>query len=347
MSSIATQLVDGIALSSASIFGKYENRLSVYPILSNALTSQNIVNGEELQELRTTTGRPVKIPVQNRGTGVLGTGRACTITGSSSTSAMVTVAWVTRSYTFQIIVDDKKDNYISYQKELANNLTDTRKLMYAQFESDLIASLETLRMSTNPHPLFNTGSDTLEVPNADRNALYDYIFSAMELKDLRGRYTVFSNTTAGETQRFLSRQGAGNATNLAPQLEGFDLYRSNRIALGVGQDEVHYVMPNGALAFIPWNFTRQKQVAGVPLAANIIRVDTDLWLQQADDVYPINWDIHYQRACSMTALDGTRNAGNPATVDLYEVSMDYAILTPYASPAGNADTVILKTALLS
>ena len=351
MSSIATQLVDAIALSSSKLFGVDENRLSKYPILGDAATMQQIVDSSELQVLRKTTGRPVKIPTVNKGNIVLGGSRACTITGTEGTSAMTLVTFVTRTAAFKMVLDKFADNYITYEQELASRMTDVRRALYAQMETDIVAALELNKAQANAHPLFNALTFQLEVPNADKESLYDIFRTMMELNDYYGDYNVYSNTGSRDLQEFLSRQGTNNATNLSPQLNMLNLMRSNRITNGVGAVETHFITPKGRVAFVPWNFVRQKQnIQGSLLDATIIVPQVDYWLTQADDMFPdnapVDFDIHFKRECSITALDGTRNSGSPATVDTIEVSLDYAILTPYHSTTP-LDTSIFKAVLLA
>jgi len=332
MSSIATQLVDGIAQSSAEMFAQWENRFSLYPIFADALNNQSIVSAGELQALRKTSGRPVRIPTLIKDNVVLGGTRTCAVTGTESATAMTLVTWVTRTATMQISPVKNSDNYIDYSTEFAGRLKSIRKAMYAQFENDLVAGLIANKQQTNPAPFFNGLTFRVEVPNADQNSLYDYLRTMMELNDYYGRYTVYSNTGARNLQEFISRQGTNNATNLSPQINMLNLYRSNRIVTGVGVEEQHFVTPEGALAFVPWNFTSQLMGATSSfLDPRIIAKDTNEFFMQADDAFNISWDMHYVRNCSDTNLNGTRNSGNPTPVDSLEVSMDYAILTPYQS----------------
>jgi hypothetical protein len=347
MASIATQLVDGIALSSSEMFAQWENRFSVYPIFADALNQQSIVSAGELASLRKTSGRPVRIPTLVKDNITLGGTRQCAITGVESATASTLVTWVTRTATMQISPVRNSDNYISYSAEFAGHLKSIRKKMFEQFETDLVASLVANKQQTNPDPLYNLANFRLEVPNADQNSLYDIIRTMMELNDYYGQYTVYSNTGARNLQEFISRQGTNNATNLSPQINMLNLFRSNRITTGVGVAEQHFVTPQGALAFVPWNFTSQLGAATSSfLDPRVIAKDTNEFFMQADDAFGINWDMHYIRNCSDTNLNGTRNSGNPTPVDLLEVSIDYAILTPFQSETPN-QTSIFDVVLLS
>ena len=346
MSVIATQLVDAFDTSSSMLISQFDNPLGVFPILKNALESQKIVNAGTLAAIRSTSGRPVNIPVITQSGAVLTSTRSCTIVGTKGNTENIVVSWVTIVGKARINPTEHVDNYISYANMLSSQIYEIRKAAYQAKETAIINAVIGAKSTTCTDPLFSAINQRIEVPFADFDRFYDYMKTAMELKDYYGTYTDYTNTATRTNLEFIKRQGGANATNLQPQLDGITSYRSNRLTPGAGVTERHFFMPNGAVAIVPWNFTSQLQRSVGSSNPMVLIPGADEWYTQADVDFGFNWDVHYKKTCSDTDLNGTRNAGNPSYVDDFEFSVDFAILTPHSSFAPTV-TPILEGVLLS
>jgi hypothetical protein len=171
--------------------------------------------------------------------------------------------------------------------------------------------------------------DTVSLSWAEREEFYKSIPSIMVRNDLSGsRVLDIANPEAQIMYDSIARQGAGNAVNTAYQISNFSPWRSNRVTLGAGIAETHYLIPEGHIGTLSW----------IPDDFKVGRGEgDDLWTSIVDPIFGLNWALRYVSACTdLSAVSGGINDLTSAFVEKFEFSIDIAFMTSYSSDTSSA-----------
>lgn len=326
----ATQLQDAIVLVGDSDFNKWEGRLSRYGALQAALDGSNLIlPRSQVEGMKKSDVQVEKIPVLNKFNSTVLTSRSCSITGPTRTSTFKQLSYATLG--FEIAVSDaiNAGNYISKADDFAMQMKQGLKAVFAQLDTNAVATLETNRN------LLLADSNLATITNAtgdyEENLLTDIYYDIKTLMDLNdlgdGELANVMNTEGVKNMMKYESQGENNAVNLAGILNGtlpsagdFRHYKTNSITLGTNR-EVHYVFPKGAFGLFvwnPWDF-KNRSVTG----------DGKKYYTMQDPIFGITWGVIEQTLCA--DLSAVSTGMTAATQTKYSFTADFSFLTGYSS----------------
>lgn len=330
MSIFPTKLLDAIVNVPASdAFKQFEGRASIYDVVKafRDSTSQ-LVPKEALEAAKKSSRHVAKIPVLKKidPSGLIRDTRTCDPLDSPVESAFVQPTYETYSFSFHMTPHYNHENYVSYAEEFAWKLAQHLQAFGEKLDADLVTYLEANLTQVNPSPLFGGIAGTaVTVPNADKEEFYKSIPSIMYRNDLSGNRVIdISNPESQIMYDSLSRQGTSNSVNTAYQISNFAPYRSNRVPVGAGQEEVHYLIPEGHIGLLDW--MPYEYAVGTRIS------DGDIWGSITDPLFGFNWGLKYVAKCTdLSGVAGGIDDLTTAYVEKFEFSVDLAPLNSFSS----------------
>ena len=332
MSLFPTKLLDAVILAGDQYaLEKFEGRLSNYDVfLAFQQNTAGLIPAAELEAAKTSHSRVTKIPVLNKIDFTIGNERACTPQDTAITSAFVQPSYTTYTFSFHMTPSYNQDNYVQYQKEFAHKLLQGLKKFGETIDADALTFLDSNATQVNASPLFGgIVGDVVTVPAADKDTFYQSIPAIMRRNDLSGdRVLDIANPEAAILYDYLARQGAGNAVNTSYQISNFAPYRSNTIDAGVGNTELHYLVPANHLGTLSW----------IPMDYRVGRGEGDsIWSTIQDPIFGLTWAMRYVYDCAdLSAVSQGYNQLTSAFVEKFEFSIDIAFMTSYSSDTSSA-----------
>ena len=332
MSLFPTKLLDAIILAGDQYkLESFEGRLSNYDVFKAFQdNTAALIPANELEMAKTSHSRVTKIPVLNKIDFTIGNTRSCTPADTAVTSAFVQPSYTTYKFSFHMTEAYNVDNYISYQREFAHKLIQGLKKFGETIDADALTFLDSNATQVNASPLFGgIVGDVVTVAGAEKEEFYKSIPAIMRRNDLSGdRVLDIANPEAQIMYDSIARQGAGNAVNTAYQISNFAPYRSNTIDAGVGNTELHYLVPQGHLATLSW----------IPYEYKVGKGEGDnLWGSIVDPIFGLTWAMRYVYECAdLSAVSGGYNQMKTAFVEKFELSIDIAFMTSYSSDTSSA-----------
>lgn len=338
MSLFPTLLQDAIVNVPASqAFKQFEGRASIYDVVRAFRdNTTSLVPKEALEAAKKSSRHVAKIPVLKKidPTGVIRDTRTCSPLDSPVESAFVQPTYETYSFSFHMVEHLNEENYISYAEEFAWKLMQHLQAFGEKLDADLVTYLEANLTQVNPSPLFGgIVADTVTVPNVDKEEFYKSIPSIMYRNDLSGNRVIdISNPESQLMYDFLARQGAGNSVNTSYQISNFAPYRSNRVPVGLGEEEVHYLIPEGHIGLLDWmpyEYRVGKKIS-----------EGDVWGSITDPMFGFTWGLRYVAECTdLSAVVNGIDDLTTAYVEKFEFSID---LAPFHSYSSDTSSPIFK-----
>lgn len=336
MSIFPTLLQDAIVnVPQSDAFKQFEGRGSDYDVVRAFMdNTERLVPASELEAAKKSSRHVAKIPVLQKldPAGVVGDTRACDPAAGTIDTAFAQPTYSTYTFSFHMTPSWNEENYVSYQEEFAWNLIQRLQAFYATLDTDLVAFLESEKTAVNASPLFGGIGigDVVSVTDAQKEEFYKSIPAIMRRNDLSGTRVIdIANTEAQIMYDFLARQGAGNDVNTSYQISNFAPYRSNRVAPAAGQQELHYLVPEGHLGLLDW--------LPYEFRANARLSESDGWTTVVDPLMGLTWGLRYKSKCAdLSATVGGISDQTAALQDMFEFSIDLAPLTSYSSDTSSA-----------
>jgi hypothetical protein len=343
MSIFPTKLLDAIVnVPQSYAFKQFEGRASIYDVVRAFRdNTETLVPKEALEAAKMSSRHVAKIPVLKKidPTGVIRDTRTCNPVDTAVDSAFVQPTYETYSFSFTMTPHLNEENYISYEEEFAHKVMQLLQAFGEKLDADLVTYLEANATQVNPSPLFGGIVGTaVTVANADKEEFYKSIPSIMYRNDLSANRVIdISNPESQIMYDFLARQGAGNSVNTAYQISNFAPYRSNRVPVAAGQEEVHYLIPEGHIGLLDWmpyEYRVGKRIS-----------DGDLWGSFVDPLFGLTWGLRYKAECAdLSAQQGGISDLTTAYVEKFELSVD---LAPFHSYSSDTSSPIFKYVVAS
>jgi hypothetical protein len=297
MSLAATVLQDAIVMvGNDKHFTDFEARVDNYQGFKLFKDGADmLLPKSQVENLKKSYVQPEKIPTLNQiATTIQTSFDSCTISPDGSGSAFVPITYITTGFDIGITPAINAGNYISATEDLAWQMKQGFKNVYATLEADAIAYLESNKSLTNlsPASVFPGGSfaaGVFSVPDAGRNKFYQNIPAIFRRNVLSGKPTDVANTEAMPNQLFIANQGAGNAQNLSYQTDNIEYYRSNFVPLATGQEETHYLLPMGSVGvynWLPWEARNNQKIT-----------EAQGWTTASDPILGMEWQVYYNYNC--------------------------------------------------
>lgn len=332
MAIFPTRLLDSVILAGDQYkLESFEGKLSTYDVYrAFSDNTAALIPANELEAAKTSHSRVTKIPVFNKIDFTIGNERACTPSDTPITSAFVQPSYTTYKFGFHMTEAYSVDNYLGYQREFAFKLLQGLKKFGETIDADALTFLDSNATQINASPLFGgIVGDVVTVSATEKEEFYKSIPAIMKRNDLSGdRVLDIANPEAMIMYDFLARQGAGNAVNTAYQISNFAPYRSNTVQAGVGNTELHYLVPQGHLGTLSW----------IPYEYKVGKGEGDnLWGSIVDPIFNLTWGLRYVYDCAdLSEVVGGYNQMTTAFVEKFEFSIDIAFMTSYSSDTSSA-----------
>lgn len=333
MSLIKTYLQD-IRAAHPSNLDKDENRYTVNGLLNAVLEMTNsqasIVSPDVKTKAKESEGRNLDIPVMKKGNVTIKNARSCDVSAGQSESDLVRVVWKTMVADVVMVPGQYAKNQVAYNYDLSKKLAEIAEKFKITIEEDLETALEAAK--TQVYNSSIVGDKYPNVGNAirvtdDQRELFFNDLQAINFADdfYNPTIKVLTNHAVMPTVSHYINQGSGNSTNTNYQFAGKDFRFSNQIDNGVGVKATGYFMPDGSVGLI----TRTD----IDARMNHKTGDGTEWAEDTIPGVPFPLGIKYHDTCSdQSALEANGLEHLTATkVEHWQISVDYAILTPYNS----------------
>jgi hypothetical protein len=348
MSLAATLLLDLRANYPANL-DRDETRTTQHGLLTSVLemtdAQGSIISPDLKSKALISQGRKLDVPVMQKGTITTKNVRSCLIDCADSNSGLVRVNWKTIVADICMVPGQYELNEIGYLADFTRKVTDTVEAFKTAIEIDLETALDASKSQFYSSPLIGTkyaiAGNEIQVTPANRPLFFndlDTINYSDDFYDPNVK-VIGSPTLMGIVRDYLN-QGGGTDRNLAWQFAGKDFSFSNRITNDAGVLATGFFMPNGSMGLL----TRVDVDARMRSQAT----DGTEWFEDTLPGLPFNVGFQYKSKCTdQSALIATNTAHLTATkVEHWQISFDYAIVTPYNSALATKAGSIRKFEML-
>ena len=344
MSLIATYLQD-IRVNHPSNLDRQELRTTRVGLLEIALAQTNGSNSIISPDLQAAAmeseGRNLDVPVTTKGTVTIENTRSCTVGGGESTSALVRVVWKTVRVDIAMVKAQYAKNEVKYLYDLNKKISEAVEAINVEIETDLETALDTNKSqvfgSTIPTAKYAVVANTIRATEAQLDFFFNDIDAINFADDFYSDnvFVVGNHTVMPYVSKFIN-QGGGNNENQSFQFAGKNFTFTNRIANGMGVNATGYFMPDGSIGLL-------SRVA-IDAKMGHIATDGTEWSEERIPGLPFPVGIMYKSSCAdKSALNGAGLEHLEATmVEHWQMSFDYAILTPYNSNLATKPSAIRK-----
>lgn len=310
-------------------------------VISMTNSASSIISPDLIEKARTSQGLNIDVPVMKKGNVTIGNVRSCTIGGGQSESDLLRVTWKTITADIMMVPAQYEKNQIKYLFDLNLKIQDVVEAFKVEIEEDLDLTLDTAKTQVFGSPIPTTDytvvGNAIQVPVASQ----DFFFNDLDAINFADDFynpiikVIGSHSVMPIVRKWIN-QGSANQTNTAFQFAGKDFMFSNRVTNGVGKKGTLYFMPDGSVGFI----TRVDVDARMRAKAS----DGTEWLEETLPGLPFPVGIQYKSKCddkSLLEASGLSHLKS-TLVEHWQISVDYAILTPYNSDSATKPGSIRK-----
>jgi len=331
MSLAATYLQD-IRAQYPSNLDRDHLRVTRHGLLTAVLMMTDAQNSIVSQDLKTkavaSQGRNLDIPVYKKGSVTIKNTRSCVIDCGQSGSDLVRVVWKTAVVDICMVPGQYEKNEIGYTADLANKIKERVEALKSAIEVDIDGALDTAKNQVYNSSLvtekYTPAGNALQVSYDDREFFFNDVDPINFEDDFYNEdvYIVASPSMMADVREYIN-QGASNDENTAFQFNGKNFTFSNRITNGAGKSSTGFFMPNGSVGLL----TRVDVDARMRATAT----DGTEWFEDTLPDLPFTVGIQYKSKCDdKSALEDAGLEHLKATkVEHWQISFDYAIITPY------------------
>jgi len=299
----------------------------------------SIVSSDLKTKAVASQGRNLDIPIMKKGTVTIKNTRSCTIACGQSESDLIRVVWKTASVDICMVPGQYEKNEIGYTTDLAKKIKERVEAFKSAIEVDLDSAIDTAKNQVYGSSLvtdkYTPAGNALQVAFADREFFFNDIDPINFEDDFYNEdvYIIASPSMMADVRKYIN-QGTGNDENLAFQFNGKNFTFSNRLTNDAGVSSTGYFMPNGSVGLL----TR----VDVDARMRAIASDGTEWFEDTLPNLPFTVGIQYKSKCDdKSAMEADGLGHLTATkVEHWQISFDYAIITPY-----NADMAVESGAI--
>jgi hypothetical protein len=313
----------------------------VTAVLAMTNSASSIVSPDLIAQAETSQGRNLDVPVMTKGNITIKNVRSCTIGGDQSESDLVRVVWKTVVADILMVPSQYEKNQIKYQFDLNKKIKETVEAFLVEIENDLDTAFDANKSQVYGSSIVGTKYPLVGSAIRVAPANLDFFFNDLEAINFADDFNdptirVIANHTVMPTVTKYINQGSGNNQNLQFQFAGKNFTFSNRISNGAGVLATGYFMPDGSVGML----TRVDVDARLGHKAS----DGTEWMEETLPGLPFPVGIQYKSKCDdKSALEVAGLAHLTATmVEHWQISFDFAIITPYNSDLATKPNSIRK-----
>ncbi len=345
MAGLAATYLQDIRAQYPSNLDRDEHRRTRHGLLTAVIEMTNSANSVVSPDLRTkaatSQARNLDIPVMKKGSVTIKNVRSCDISCGNSESDMVRVVWKTAVVDVCMVPGQYEKNQIGYIADFAKKINERVEALKSQLEADIDTTLDTVKNQVYNSPIANDKytpvGDALQVLPIDRELFFNDIDPINFEDDFydENLFVIGSPALMSSVRHYIN-QGAGNDENLAYQFNGKQFTFSNRVSVTPGSLATGYIMPNGSIGLL----TRVDVDARMNASAS----DGTDWFEDTLPGLPFTVGIQYKSKCDDQSILNGAGLGHlkSTKVEHFQISFDYAIVTPYSSDIATDSVAIRK-----
>lgn len=327
-----------------------ESRYGALRFFQDEASNRPILDEETIANIRKSFNRDVVIPVLNAEAVTVSAAyvRTCAIVDSENTSALVTLTFTTYGFGFSMTPSLHMENDVSYQRDFSRKM-DKYLIQFASvLDTACVTQLEADKnlLWTNVAPAYYAEvADALQVPQAEKNDVFNKIESVMATMDFYGNNHIVGSTSMMPPVRRQQAQGGANAVNEQFQFEllgGYKFWPTNRIANAAGVEATMYSVNAGSAGI--WNRNDPDTKMGQSIGG-----DLKQWSTEGMPIVGMEMGSFYQQDCAdRSAIAGGASAGlTRSRTEGFEFSTDVVTLTSYNSNTATQYGPVVKYEILS
>ena len=331
MSLSSTVLQDAIVIAQQqSGFMSYEQRLSNYGALQAFKdNADRLLPSAQVEAMRKSYCTPEKILVMNKFNSTIITAPNCNPTGAASSSAFYNLSWAFVGFEASIIPAVNQANYISDQADLANQMLNGWRAIWANMDNSAVNKLETSKntslVTSSKTAVINTVGNAYDY-QGDPEKFWLYAPGLMLINDLQGPFNDVANSESVSSFLLAETLGQNNYQDLRaafngtlPYANGHRHYLTNRLAPG-SHDESHFIFPDGTVGIYNW----------VDLDSKAGRTAGERsWGTMQDPYFGFEWSVFSRDTC--TDASATCAGATRAYTEIMQIGAWFSYLTPYSS----------------
>lgn len=322
-----------------------EHRRIQHGLLQSAIDQTNstnsIIDNDLKDKAMKSEGLQLEIPVLKRGNVTIKNIRSCVINGGRSESDLVSVTWKTLVADIELVPSYYENNQIKKDADLAKQLSEVTNAFIKDIEVTLEATLDAKKTQiyrssivTNQYTLVG---GAIRVTKSQERFFFNDVQAINFADDFyNDTIVVIANHNVMPLVSWYTHQGESNYENTRFQFAGKDFYFSNQIENESGVVGTAYFMPNGTLGIL--------SRVNVDARLGHVASDGTEWAEDTIPGFPFRVGIMRKSVCAdKSTYDATGTAHLTATMlEQWQISVDYAVLTPYESDPANQPTAIRK-----
>lgn len=328
---------------------KNEQRPSTYGALrlAQAQTADptSILDAQVSANIDRSFNVDVQVPVVNYKDIAIGNVRSCAVQTEGLTSALVTLTAVTYVWGFLAYPEQHYENYVSYQQAINKLMEAGLQKLAGVVDTGVVSLLEANKNLYFPQAILDfyaQAGSALQVPQAEKNDLYNQLAAIMQTMDYQGVPQIALNPIGMPMINRYTNQGTYNATNEAFQFIGYNWFPTNRITNGGAPIEsTMYAVGPGSIAI-------KGRVD--PAARRRERIHESKYWDTFSNAPYLNMDlgVFYQADCAdASAIQASGMAKSTRTkIESWEFSTDVFYVKPYNSDPNNRYNPIVKIEVL-
>lgn len=322
-------------------FQSPELRRKQDPALMLALKNMEVTIPGHM-ELRKKDDRAVKAYIKTRRAADTQTAKAHNHTGTGADSKEVTISWVKFIERFTIYLKAGQSNIFDYSEQLAHELLESAKNIHSRAGTAALTYLQSNRNqvaapATGGAGTWNATNYALEVDVANDSKFFQNIASFMRVNNFRGEMDVIADAIQYRKAEFIGWQGAGNSTNLQPQLRGLNIAETTETIDSNYTNGSALIMPANSFAGLPWNDPVNRKGKG----------DYDSVLGGYGMVTdPLGSGVNFDFHGYTTRADGS-SAGGGVQDEVLEAEMSLVIGWVLPPSSVTSESVVFEAAQLS
>lgn len=328
-----TQLVDAIlTINSDKYLNKFATRRPQYAAY-NAFrdNTEMLVPASEIERVRTSERRPVKIALLDDYAHPTISVRSCDIACPDVGSSLYTMVWATIGFDVCSTPAVNNDNYISAAEQLAFQIDRGLHATAQALEILAVAELEankTLVVDAGSQFEYTFDGTAYQVSQAQKDQFYLTAPTVMEFNDVNGKLVDVTTLNAEILQKNISQYQLYNQLNrdgeLSPSM--WDFYRSKFVTNDVGVEQTHYITPEGSIGTLGWiDFDSRMRTR---------YHESKFYDTFVDPMFNMEWGVYYSADCydasaQLAGLQATKREG-------WKFTRDFAFLVAKPDAAGHS-----------
>lgn len=232
---------------------KFENRIpDMDSIVAFDKYTTSLVSPTEIENLRVSARRPVKIPVFKKYDPVVRTGRRISASPAEVDTDFMPITWATVGGEIGLVDSVSVDNYKGSVAKMSHQIQGLIRNVISELDIRANAKLEATKFATPPASVLAGVTVASGAYVMGQDKFYQYAPTLMRKLKMKGPFQVFSNIEALAELDRISTYGANNSQNLQTLVKNFEFNYSSNLSADANMKQTSFLVPSGSLGFLQW-----------------------------------------------------------------------------------------------